>query len=149
MQATNIIQRLVDAGVLVTSKAHKDAISKASEAVDAKLFDFAVRQHIPNPSQLYDSKEFKEYYEKAPDTFKALFRSNDPMDHVKGFNKYLGKATAAVKEKVKEIDKEAGKKKDTHDAIHSHTMRSTTSKTISEALGDADEEFSAGFSGEK
>jgi len=135
--------------VLVTSKAHKDAISKASEAVDAKLFDFAVRQHIPNPSQLYDSKEFKEYYEKAPDTFKALFRSNDPMDHVKGFNKYLGKATAAVKEKVKEIDKEAGKKKDTHDAIHSHTMRSTTSKTISEALGDADEEFSAGFSGEK
>lgn len=149
IEATNIIQRFVDAGVLVTSKGHQEAITKASSDMDLKLFDFTVRQHIENPSELWDSKEFQDYYSKAGDTFKALFRSNNPMDHVKGFNKYLGKATERIKDKVKEIDAEAAKKKKTHDDIHAHTMRSGTAKTITEALGDADEEFSAGFSGEK
>lgn len=145
MEATNIIQRLVDQGILMTSDAHNAALAKAMETIDLRLFDMAVRQHVPNPEQIWDSKDFQEYYKKAPDTIKALFRSRNPDDHVKGFKKYMGRTTERVKEKVKSVDSEAAKKKKVHDEIHSHTMRTGKAKVQSQTYPDTDDEFSAGF----
>jgi len=146
MEATNIIQRLVDQGTLITADGHKADMAKMLETIDLRLFDMEVRRHVSNPAEIWDSKEFQEFHEKAPDSFKALFRSKDPMDHVKGFNKYLGKATEEIKAKVKEVDAEAAKKKKTHDDIHAHTLRSGKSATpAQETFVDTDEEFSAGF----
>jgi hypothetical protein len=150
-QAINVVQRLVDNGMLMTKEAHEAAIQKITEDVDSKMFDLAIRVHIPNPAQLWESKEFKDWHDKASDTIKALFRSADPQDHVKGFRKYLARATAAVKEKVAEHDEKLRLVKKTHEDIHTHTMRSGSANIpeVVKSLQESDEEFSAGFRGDE
>lgn len=146
--ATNIVQRLIDNGVLITSEGQKTTIDEFKGNLDAQLFDLAVRSQVSNPDKIWDSKEFQEWHKDAKPEVQALFRSSDPMDHVRGFKKFMALTTKESKEKIGEHDRKLAKDKAKHDAIHTNTIRSGHPQ-VSQSLGESEEEFSEGFRSEE
>lgn len=142
--AANVVQRLIDNGFLVTSDNQKATVEQFKGDMQSQLFHFAVASQIPEPEKLWDSKEFQEWHKEQPETIQALFRSGDPVDHVRGFKRYLARATDEVKEKAGMHDKKMSDVKKKHDALHSTTIRPTPAK-MTQALYEAEDEFSEGF----
>ena len=151
--ANNMLQALVNNGVLVTGDALSSRLSESIKGTDNSdvLFDLQVRARgISDPEAIIASPEYKEWYGKvAKPEEKALFDSDDPADHVKGFKrfqKYSDEKTNAVKAEEEKKVKEAEAKHKKKANFYSRSMASTVASPKGEAVSsNPDEAFEQGF----
>jgi len=129
LMARQIIGRLVDSGVLMTG----DDAAEMMEEVSDRVYRLRLTQEWPdtNMEEVIDSKEFIDWVQnEAPEETQALFRSDDPEDHVLGFREYFDNSPAkkGSKEKASKADAQARKSKAEFDAVHTSSARRTSKK---------------------
>ena len=143
--AQKIVKGLITNGYVDTVRGRTEAMGGMSDTVEDLRFDLGVAKALPgvDVDGILDSEGFVEYVKNAPTEKKALLGTHDPKDFALLVNDFLGKteeteASKAAKEKAKEIDAAAKKKKETEDSIHEDTLRSTK-KISSESDAGSDD----------
>jgi hypothetical protein len=141
LQTREMLQRLIDNGVLMTVSQHQAALDEVRQELVDELITIRVEQAIPEAEEIISSEAFKKWFADVKEEDRVLFRSLKASDHILGLKKFIKDTNyEKAKEEVDKAKAKARKEKDEHDELHSTTIRpkkTTTIELSDEDFGDA------------
>lgn len=122
--AKNVVEQLVANKYLAT----QSAIREIEQSFENRLFLMQVTNRndgVPDAIKIANDPKFKKWQAEQPKAVQALFNSTDPLDHIRGFKRFLGASgLKAAGDKVVSLDKKKAEAKANFDAVYKTTIRS-------------------------
>lgn len=137
--ANNVVEQLVANNYLAT----QSVIREIEQSFENKLFIMRVTNAydgVPDAVKIANDPKFQKWQAEQPKAVQALFNSTDPLDHIRGFKRFLGASgLKAATDKVVSLDKKKAEAKANFDAVYKTTIRSK-GKPKGSALSPKEEE---------
>jgi len=151
--AKGIIDTLIRNEYLPSHKSMEKKIADLEKKVSNQRFlDLVTNPQfgVPKAQEIFNGKDFKEWHDKQTVKIQALFRSDDPYTHIKGFKRFLkAQGLDDAKGKVADLDKKRAEAKEKADSIYKTTIKSKgKAKTGGKSLSPMDEAME-GFESEE
>lgn len=145
--ANNLMRQMISNMGIMTGDQFQESMKGRTEQADHDRFVRTVRHPqygVPKAEEIAASDAFKEWLPNQKDEIKALFKSSNPFDHIRGLKRFLNQDVLdKAKTEAEKKDEKRKKAKDEFDKIHKTTARGKAGKPKTKVEDNPEDEKEA------